>query len=281
MSILQLKAAQRGRLQEQLHTTHDARVYRRTLAVLQVGQGQRVEQVASLLEVSARSVWRWLESYRSRHDPQALADQPGQGRPDRWDAEDWAVLKELAADRPQDRGYPATQWTVPLLRAHLSRGGLSPCSPDTLRRRLHELGWVWKRPRYVLDPEAEKKRVIRSRLMRLPPRSAVLFEDETVPLLDENSSHHCEESQGVADDLDIELLFLPKRAPHLNGMDQLWRRGKQTVSANWQYPSIDEHVSRFTNWVLRLSAREARDKAGILSEDFWLQDYLAAAGPYS
>jgi len=58
-------------------------------------------------------------------------------------------------------------------------------SSDTIRRRLHELDYVWKRPRYVLalDPEREKKRQIR----RVPPglhrRSVVLVEDETDLLL--------------------------------------------------------------------------------------------------
>jgi len=95
-----------------------------------------------------------------------------------------------------------------------------------------------------------------------------------VLLLDENSSHTAEESEMAAEDLGIEMLPLPKRVPKLNAMDQLWRRSKQTISANRQYDSIDEHVDRFVDYVLRLSPTEARLKAGLLSEDQWLREYL-------
>lgn len=94
-------------------------------------------------------------------------------------------------------------------------------------------------------------------------------------LLDEDGSHRAGESQELADDLGIELLWLPKRAPELNGMDQLWRRAKQTVSANHQYDSIQDHVTRFTSYVLGLSPTDALRQAGILSQDFWLRKCLA------
>jgi hypothetical protein len=70
------------------------------------------------------------------------------------------------------------------------------------------------------------------------------------------------------------MLPLPNRAPELNGMDQLWRRSKQTISANHQYSSIDEHVDCFVSYILRLSAQDALRKAGLLSPNFWLREYL-------
>lgn len=93
-----------------------------------------------------------------------------------------------------------------------------------------------------------------------------------VLLLDGDPSHTAFQSLQVADELEIELDWLPKRAPELNGMDQLFRRGKREVSTNRQYPNIDEHASRFTDWALRLSCRQALTKAGILSDRFWLRD---------
>jgi len=90
-------------------------------------------------------------------------------------------------------------------------------------------------------------------------------------LVDEDSSHTAGDSQDVADDLEIELLWLPKRSPHLNPMDHLWRHGKEVMSANHQYASIDEQVERFIGYLGGLSANEALTKAGILSEDFWLK----------
>jgi hypothetical protein len=95
-----------------------------------------------------------------------------------------------------------------------------------------------------------------------------------VLLLDEDPSHTAEESQEAAEDLGIELLFLPRRYPELNAMDQLWRRGKQVVSANRQYATIDEQVDRFAHYLLTLTPGEARSKAGLLSEECWLRPYL-------
>jgi hypothetical protein len=93
-------------------------------------------------------------------------------------------------------------------------------------------------------------------------------------LLDEDSSHTAEETRSLAEDLDMEFLSLPHRAPELNAMDQLWRRSKQTISGNLQYGSIEDHVDRFIEYVLRLTPSEALCKAGLLSPNFWLRGCL-------
>ncbi len=90
-------------------------------------------------------------------------------------------------------------------------------------------------------------------------------------LLDEDSSHTAGDSQDTADDLEIELLWLPKRSPHLNPMDHLWRHGKGTMSGNHQYTSIDEQVERFIGYLDGLSAYEALKKSGVFSENSWLR----------
>ena len=89
--------------------------------------------------------------------------------------------------------------------------------------------------------------------------------------MDEDSSHTAEDSQDEADELGIELLWLPKRSPHLNPMDHLWRHGKEGMSANHQYPSIDGQVERFIDYLSDLFAYEVLKKAGIFSRDFWLR----------
>jgi len=57
-------------------------------------------------------------------------------------------------------------------------------------------------------------------------------------------------------------------------MDHLWREMKGTISANYQFASIDEHAEYAEQWILKLSNREALLKAGILSKNFWLQSFL-------
>jgi len=90
-------------------------------------------------------------------------------------------------------------------------------------------------------------------------------------LLDEDSSHTAEDSQDTADELGIELLWLPVRSPHLNPMDHLWRHGKEVRLANHQYASIEAQVDRVIGYLSGLSRWEVLRKAGVLSKDSWLK----------
>jgi transposase len=94
---------------------------------------------------------------------------------------------------------------------------------------------------------------------------------EVALLLDEDPSHTAQGSQELAAELKIQLLWLPKRCPELNGMDHLWGHGKDHKSANWQYLGIDQQVEEFIHYLQALSNREALRQAGILSENFWLR----------
>lgn len=93
-------------------------------------------------------------------------------------------------------------------------------------------------------------------------------------LLDEDSSHTAGRSQQLAEILDIQLIWLPKRSPELNPMDHLWGQGKDIVSTNLQYPTIDEHVTAFIEYLENLSPRQALATSGVLSPTFWLKSVL-------
>jgi len=58
---------------------------------------------------------------------------------------------------PDALGYPSVVWTVPLLREHLATHMEGRVSDTTLREQLHRLGYVWKRPRYVLQPDPDRE----------------------------------------------------------------------------------------------------------------------------
>ena len=92
-------------------------------------------------------------------------------------------------------------------------------------------------------------------------------------MLDENSSHIAKESREKAKELQIKLIFLPKRAPKLNAMDHLWRHGKQEICANYQ-EDIETRTRKMVSYVNRLPAQQARRKAGILSKKFWLKPFV-------
>src|SRR4051812_7128603 len=106
---------QRRRLERQLRSTDDARLYRRTLAVLEVASGEPVASVASRLRVTPRSVYHWLDAYARSRNPDALAEGDRSGRPSLLSGPHRELLRDLLARCPQDLGYPNTAWTVPLL----------------------------------------------------------------------------------------------------------------------------------------------------------------------
>lgn len=94
-------------------------------------------------------------------------------------------------------------------------------------------------------------------------------------LLDGDRSHTAQASQSLADQLGMRLLWLPKRAPELNPMDTLWGQGKDVVSANKQYVTIDDQVDLFISYLYGLSNKEALETSGVLSRRFWLHRILS------
>lgn len=94
-------------------------------------------------------------------------------------------------------------------------------------------------------------------------------------LVDEDASHTAAASQDLAEDLDIRLLWLPVRCPHLNPMEPLWHLGKQVVCANRQVPQIDVLVRQFIDFLLQLSDEEVLQTAGLRSQTFWLRTTLS------
>ena len=159
MDGLGLTRWQRRRLEQQLHETTDAHVFRRTLAVLEVDRGICIASVARSLGVTRQAIYNWVDIYLERYDPESLADAPRSGRPSAWSDGLQDYLSLLMTTTPDRCGYFAVNWTVPLLQEHLRHTTGRQLSVDSIRRGLSQLGYVWKRSRYVLspDPEEEKK----------------------------------------------------------------------------------------------------------------------------
>lgn len=109
------------------------------------------------------------------------------------------------------------------------------------------------------------------RLLRLHYRP---YHRPLVLILDEHPSHTAKVSRAVADELNILLVFLPKRSPHLNPMDHLWRFAKAVISANRQYRDLEEQVARVLLYLFAMPPKEALLKAGVLSPRFWLRNLL-------
>jgi transposase len=98
---------------------------------------------------------------------------------------------------------------------------------------------------------------------------------ELAVLLDENSCHTCAATRKLAQRLNVLLIFLPKRSPHLNPADHLWRWAKGTLCANRQDPDLSAQAERFVLDLRSLPSQTALRLAGVLSKRFWLRRVLS------
>lgn len=92
-------------------------------------------------------------------------------------------------------------------------------------------------------------------------------------LLDEDPCHTAKASMAKAEGMT--LLWLPKRSPELNPMDTLWGQGKDVISANKQYASVEDQVEHFVVHLYSLSNSEALHTSGVLADGFWLKRALS------
>ena len=134
MSRLKPTSWQRRRLRRQLKEATDTRLYRRTLAVLELDRGRSAADIADMLGVTRQSVSNWATAYAHDLDPSALADRNRSGRPRLLTEDIEAWLRSLLTSSPQHFGHQATTGTVPLLQHEVERStGLWP-APDRVVR---------------------------------------------------------------------------------------------------------------------------------------------------
>jgi transposase len=154
-----LTSRQRRRLRAELKSTHDPRVVKRIMALLDLDRGASAVDVAGRLGMTRQTLYNWVRNFGEGGGPRALRDRARSGRPPKLSCEMRRVLVWLLKQPPDAWGYRAVGWTVPLLRQLLATRMRIHVSDETLRRALHRQDHAWKRPRYVLrpDPDREKK----------------------------------------------------------------------------------------------------------------------------
>ena len=120
MGKLKLTASQRRKIRTRLRETHDMRLYRRLLAVLEFDRGATGSAIAELLGVSCQSVYNWVTRFQhGGSDGCELSYAPRSGRPARAGEAINVLLQTLLILSPEWFGYYATHWTVPLLKNQL------------------------------------------------------------------------------------------------------------------------------------------------------------------
>jgi transposase len=154
---LRLSHAEYQRLVELARSTHDPRQLHRAQALIWLHEGDAVEEVATRLFVTPRTVFRWS---RRLHDRQAcdlharLADGPRSGRPKTVHGIIDPLIGAVIDGDPRQLGYHATVWTAPLLRRYLQDVHHLQASRRSVGLAIARLGMAWKRPRYALARRA-------------------------------------------------------------------------------------------------------------------------------
>lgn len=153
--------------------------------LLLVARGKRPTEIAEFLLCARSSVYRIVDAYRAG-GLGALCDEEGSVHaPLRTTVlVPWIrrSLLSLLGKGPAVFGWCRTAWSSGTLSIELkARHGLI-ASAETVRRWLHEIGYVWKRAKLVAkddDPErVEKLARIRAIAEGLGAREALLFADE-------------------------------------------------------------------------------------------------------
>lgn len=151
-----LTSRERTALEALVAGSKDVRQLKRSQALLAVAAGEAVAEVARRMQVARNTIYNWVARFQDRSGAIAerLVDADRSGRPADLIQSIQEALPDLLAEKPTDYGYRAAEWTVDLLQTHLRKQSID-ASVSTIRHALHELGYRWKRPRYVLRRRAD------------------------------------------------------------------------------------------------------------------------------
>jgi len=156
----------------------DRRV-RRALVLLLLDQGRSYRDIGASALVSPTLVRAVKGDYAAGGAERVLAQQSRPCVVAYWLI---VVARWLISHTPRDFGFFRSRWSCGLLAMLLWEQHGTRLGAETVRRGLHQIGFVWRRPRPVVgpcDPEHDRKILRIRRLLRdLPADETVVFEDE-------------------------------------------------------------------------------------------------------
>jgi putative transposase len=152
--------------------------------VLLTSDGRSPTEIARVLFCSRTTVYA-MASCLLREGRAAFDDRRRRGaRPLLGGAADERVERLLEEESPTEHGWLRSRWSCKLVVLQLLRERLAEVSRETVRRRLHRLGFRWRRPRPV-PPEKDSEEHIEEKQTRLEDvlqmteEAGSFFQDET------------------------------------------------------------------------------------------------------
>jgi transposase len=162
-----------------LQIYRSARAARRALVLLQLAEGLSYRELRRAALVSPALIAAVKHDFAAGGVARVLGTEERPFTVAYWLV---VVVRWLLQKTPQDFGFYRTRWSCGLLAMLLwEREGIQ-LSPETVRRGLQRMEFVWRRPRPVVgprDPEHEAKlRRIRRLFTSVPADETVVFQDE-------------------------------------------------------------------------------------------------------
>lgn len=154
MKTFSLSPEELHKVKEILRHPDTPESYRRALVLHKLHLRKQVGDIAEDLAVSRGDIYYLIDKFSgSDKIDNFLMRQSGSGRPTLWNHHLIKGLQAALSKEPEDFGYFSRGWTVGLLKDHMSRKHGVEFSETSIRRKLHELDYVNKRPRYCLNPD--------------------------------------------------------------------------------------------------------------------------------
>jgi len=126
------------------------------MVVLAVEHGWSAEQIGSVVKRSHDTVLRVLHRFVGG-GLAAIPRRTARGGPPTITADGEAELLRVIEDDPHDHGVRSANWTTQLLADYLEGQTGIAVDQETVRRHLHRLGYVCKRPVWVVAHKAAER----------------------------------------------------------------------------------------------------------------------------
>lgn len=176
---IRLSAEERKMLLAAYRSGGSVRTSRRAHIILLLAAEWSWREVHSITFASFDLIRDCLERYRRSGASAVIEEEDAPRVRPQWLTR---VGTWLTQRTPQDFGYFRARWSCSALAETLAWQAGTRVSPETVRRGLRKLGWVWRRPRPIVgptDPEyTAKLQRIRDLLSVLPASETAVFEDE-------------------------------------------------------------------------------------------------------
>jgi transposase len=132
------------------YATHAIRLIRRIHALLWLGEGKSVGEIAEVLGLGEQTVRDWVHAF-VLNGVARLSDRPRGGRPSKLTAVQRHELRQHLVDGPEAAGYPSACWTAGMIADLIRRRFQVAYAPRYVCHLLDQLGFSYQKGKFTAD----------------------------------------------------------------------------------------------------------------------------------